>query len=431
MKVVTCAQAAKKKNPKVKSLVEYLDDLIDDAGKERAKAEKEQAEAEKEEEEDKEVGGAAQEVPPEGQEARQRGRPALRPGPRGRRRAGHRQETADHPQPPGPGQGDAHRQGQAPFRPVLRRRRQVRLRIRGQARRGHDQGHQEGRQGPRQRRAEVESSRRRRRNRRRGRPRRTHRLRHRGVRGDRPETETETETATETETVADGSEATAETVPKSGDATEWTTQLARLSPAIKDALKAGGPTAQEIKAKFSEAQVYARKGQYDPALGFLDEIETILRNAAPKGPRRRATAFRRLTPRRGSRPGSEGSCPTSRPLSRRPATTPPRSAGSPTSSRHRAPIGISKGRARPSTGSRRPSPCCPPNPATGTPSTIASSPPPRTPVRTAGPSPTTAPTSTSFSPRPSTWPTPATSARRTRSSTASRRSSPPADATPG
>lgn len=63
-------------------------------------------------------------------------------------------------------------------------------------------------------------------------------------------------------------------------AAAFTSRLAALMPAAKTAIAAGGEPAQEIKLKISEAGVFARKKEFDPAHALLDEAEALIEAAA-------------------------------------------------------------------------------------------------------------------------------------------------------
>jgi len=75
----------------------------------------------------------------------------------------------------------------------------------------------------------------------------------------------------------------AESPPGQGSAdpaAAFTARLAALMPAAKTAIAAGGEPAQEIKLKISEAGVFARKKEFDPAHALLDEAEALIEAAA-------------------------------------------------------------------------------------------------------------------------------------------------------
>ena len=62
----------------------------------------------------------------------------------------------------------------------------------------------------------------------------------------------------------------------------FTARLTALMPKVKEALAAAGPAATDIKLKVSEAGVYARKRDFEPAQALLDEVEELL--GAQAGP---------------------------------------------------------------------------------------------------------------------------------------------------
>lgn len=75
----------------------------------------------------------------------------------------------------------------------------------------------------------------------------------------------------------------ADSPPRQGSAdpaAAFTARLAALMPAAKTAIAAGGEPAQEIKLKISEAGVFARKKEFDPAHALLDEAEALIEEAA-------------------------------------------------------------------------------------------------------------------------------------------------------
>jgi ElaB/YqjD/DUF883 family membrane-anchored ribosome-binding protein len=63
----------------------------------------------------------------------------------------------------------------------------------------------------------------------------------------------------------------------------FTARMTALLPAIKDAIAAAGPQAQDIKLKASEAGALARKREFDPAHALLDEVEKLLTGKGTAG----------------------------------------------------------------------------------------------------------------------------------------------------
>ena len=63
-------------------------------------------------------------------------------------------------------------------------------------------------------------------------------------------------------------------------AASWDAGVAAITPALKAALTAGGEAAQELKLRFSEANVFARKAEYPKALELLATVEALLKRAA-------------------------------------------------------------------------------------------------------------------------------------------------------
>ena len=77
----------------------------------------------------------------------------------------------------------------------------------------------------------------------------------------------------------------------SNPSARWTERLAAVTPALKAALQGESPAGQasELKLKFSEAQTFAQKGDFEQALRLLAEVEKRLGTTAgsgtPKGDR--------------------------------------------------------------------------------------------------------------------------------------------------
>lgn len=68
------------------------------------------------------------------------------------------------------------------------------------------------------------------------------------------------------------------------DMGSFTERLKALKPAIGDAIAAGGPKADEIKLRVSEAGVFARKNDFTQAMRLLDQVEKLLQGTGSQPP---------------------------------------------------------------------------------------------------------------------------------------------------
>ena len=68
-----------------------------------------------------------------------------------------------------------------------------------------------------------------------------------------------------------------------GPAALWNARVAAITANLKEALGRGGDAAQELKLRFSEAQVFARKADYPKALEILGRVESLLKVKPPAG----------------------------------------------------------------------------------------------------------------------------------------------------
>jgi hypothetical protein len=75
---------------------------------------------------------------------------------------------------------------------------------------------------------------------------------------------------------AAGDESEAEDTDEPDPAADWQRRVAAVTPGLKAGLQRGGESAQELKLRFSEANVFARKQDYDRANDLLDQVEALL-----------------------------------------------------------------------------------------------------------------------------------------------------------
>ncbi len=74
---------------------------------------------------------------------------------------------------------------------------------------------------------------------------------------------------------------TAPTTPADPETVAFNARLAALMPKVKEAIVAGGDKGTDVKLKVSEAGVFARKKEFNPANALLDEVEKLISPSAP------------------------------------------------------------------------------------------------------------------------------------------------------